>query len=160
MENTFASTIASLFAGGDASGTESTDPTGSQSDPSSDTSGTSAPDTSATEPISGSESVTPGMGGQDINVSERKVLYAPEGATFVPLKSNRLACAPLPEGTITSYFGYRENPTKGGLSFHQGVDIAAPEGTTVSAMFYAFCPHCLSAACGSMLFCLYDVPSR
>lgn len=138
MENTFASTIASLFAGGDASGTESSDSSGSPTDPSSDAGGseTSAPDTSTTQPIAGSESTVPGMGGQDIDVRERKVLYAPEGATFVPLKSNRLASAPLSEGTISSYFGYRENPTKGGLSFHQGVDIAAPEGAPVSAMFY------------------------
>ena len=39
-------------------------------------------------------------------------------------------------GKITSYFGYRENPTKGGESFHKGVDIGAPAGSPVSAMYY------------------------
>ncbi len=36
-------------------------------------------------------------------------------------------------GTITSPFGYRRNPFGGGLEFHQGLDIAAPTGTTVTA---------------------------
>ena len=36
-------------------------------------------------------------------------------------------------GTITSPFGYRTNPFGGGMEFHQGLDIAAPMGTTVKA---------------------------
>lgn len=36
-------------------------------------------------------------------------------------------------GTITSPFGYRQNPFGGGMEFHQGLDIAAPMGTTVQA---------------------------
>jgi murein DD-endopeptidase MepM/ murein hydrolase activator NlpD len=36
-------------------------------------------------------------------------------------------------GTITSPFGYRNNPFGGGMEFHQGLDIAAPMGTTVRA---------------------------
>jgi len=36
-------------------------------------------------------------------------------------------------GTITSPFGYRNNPFGGGMEFHQGLDIAAPMGTTVKA---------------------------
>ena len=36
-------------------------------------------------------------------------------------------------GTITSPFGYRPNPFGGGMEFHQGLDIAAPMGTTVTA---------------------------
>ncbi len=36
-------------------------------------------------------------------------------------------------GTITSPFGYRPNPFGGGMEFHQGLDIAAPTGTTVTA---------------------------
>ncbi len=36
-------------------------------------------------------------------------------------------------GTITSPFGYRNNPFGGGMEFHQGLDIAAPMGTTVTA---------------------------
>jgi murein DD-endopeptidase MepM/ murein hydrolase activator NlpD len=36
-------------------------------------------------------------------------------------------------GTITSPFGWRPNPFGGGPEFHQGLDIAAPMGTTVTA---------------------------
>jgi len=36
-------------------------------------------------------------------------------------------------GTITSPFGWRTNPFGGGPEFHQGLDIAAPLGTTVTA---------------------------
>jgi murein DD-endopeptidase MepM/ murein hydrolase activator NlpD len=36
-------------------------------------------------------------------------------------------------GTITSPFGWRTNPNGGGPEFHQGLDIAAPTGTTVTA---------------------------
>jgi murein DD-endopeptidase MepM/ murein hydrolase activator NlpD len=36
-------------------------------------------------------------------------------------------------GTITSPFGWRTNPFGGGPEFHQGLDIAAPMGTTVTS---------------------------
>jgi murein DD-endopeptidase MepM/ murein hydrolase activator NlpD len=36
-------------------------------------------------------------------------------------------------GTITSPFGWRPNPFGGAPEFHQGLDIAAPMGTTVTA---------------------------
>ena len=36
-------------------------------------------------------------------------------------------------GTITSPFGWRSNPFGGAPEFHQGLDIAAPTGTTLTA---------------------------
>ena len=36
-------------------------------------------------------------------------------------------------GTITSPFGWRQNPFGGGPDFHPGLDIAAPMGTTITA---------------------------
>lgn len=35
--------------------------------------------------------------------------------------------------TITSYFGKRVSPTAGASNFHKGLDIGAPEGTTLIA---------------------------
>jgi murein DD-endopeptidase MepM/ murein hydrolase activator NlpD len=64
------------------------------------------------------------------------VLYAPTGASFATLKSNRLAKLPLTSGTVTSNFGYREDPIKGGESFHLGLDIAANSGSPIAAMYF------------------------
>lgn len=41
---------------------------------------------------------------------------------------------PLPSSTrITSYFGYRNAPTAGASTFHQGIDIGAPSGSIIVA---------------------------
>ncbi len=60
----------------------------------------------------------------------------PEGVMAVALRVNRAAVAPLAAGTLTSPFGYRQSPTgDNGEQFHRGVDIAAPAGTPLRAMF-------------------------
>ncbi|MBQ5841392.1 MAG: M23 family metallopeptidase [Clostridia bacterium] len=59
----------------------------------------------------------------------------PAGAVAVPLRVNLVAYPPLEEGTVTSAYGYRQNPTASGEQFHHGVDIAAPAGTPIAAMF-------------------------
>lgn len=60
----------------------------------------------------------------------------PEGALAVPLLVNRAAVPPLRAGTLTSGYGYRDSPTGGVEQFHWGVDIAAPAGTPIAAMFF------------------------
>jgi hypothetical protein len=40
---------------------------------------------------------------------------------------------PVPEGKVSSTFGYRSSPFGGGLDFHKGLDLAAPIGTPVYA---------------------------
>ena len=41
---------------------------------------------------------------------------------------------PLPvSGAITSYFGYRDAPTAGASTYHKGIDISVPVGTSVLA---------------------------
>lgn len=37
--------------------------------------------------------------------------------------------------TITSYYGYRKAPTSGASSYHGGIDIGAPVGTEIHAVF-------------------------
>ncbi len=59
----------------------------------------------------------------------------PEGTVAVALRVNHPACLPLETGRITSGYGYRQNPTGEGEQFHRGVDIAAPQGTLLKAMF-------------------------
>ena len=45
------------------------------------------------------------------------------------------------EGTVTSLFGVRINPVTQAPEFHNGLDIAVPEGTPVLAVRYATVHH-------------------
>lgn len=137
MDNSVINTLASLFgplSGGDSSSPESGGE-GDASEPSSQ----DVPSQGDASIPSGAVSVSDsslGMGGQDLPVSGKRAFFAPEGATFAELKINLPAALPLDDGTVTSYFGYRENPTKGGEGFHQGLDIGAPEGSPIYSMYY------------------------
>ncbi|MDC7125903.1 MAG: M23 family metallopeptidase [Spirochaetales bacterium] len=46
---------------------------------------------------------------------------------------NILFANPLPQGVVTSGYGMRNSPFTGHPLFHNGIDIAAPEGTAVHA---------------------------
>ncbi|WP_369413680.1 LysM peptidoglycan-binding domain-containing M23 family metallopeptidase [Brucepastera parasyntrophica] len=73
---------------------------------------------------------------QDGTVSARTVHCIP-GAVFNGTVRNFFLVPyfrfPLPEGRYTSAFGMRKSPITGQNIFHKGIDIAAPEGTTVYA---------------------------
>lgn len=58
--------------------------------------------------------------------------------TSAPLTETAVAVAatpPLSSGTLTSAYGDRIHPISGAKEFHTGVDIAAPTGTALAAMY-------------------------
>lgn len=160
MSNSIVATLAALFESpnsepvpGDSSG-DASQPDGASS--SSDTSDASVPDSRPAESGEGASSANapassegtkqagatlPAESASSGTASVQTVRYAPEGSTFGVVTANRLATAPLDTGTITSGYGYRKNPTKEGEGFHKGLDIGAPEGTPVHAMYFGHdCP--------------------
>lgn len=71
-------------------------------------------------------------GGEDI------ALYkAAENTSFSPVATTCAPVQPVDSTNYTSYFGYRINPITNVRSFHTGLDIAAPQGTKVKAVFSA-----------------------
>lgn len=106
-----------------------------------------------------------GTGERDLAVSDAvSVKQLPDGVTFSSLKLPTCAVFPLKAGTVTSSFGYRTDPIKGGTGFHTGVDISAPEGTAL----YAVCDgevidaswddsygHCVTIRCADGLEITY-----
>lgn len=68
-------------------------------------------------------------GGEDVKTYE-----ATENVSFAPVETTVDICVPV-QGKITSRFGYRVHPITGKFGIHNGTDIAAPEGTRISAAF-------------------------
>ena len=56
----------------------------------------------------------------------------PENASLEQRNLGFAHCTPV-SGPLSSSFGWREHPVEGGSKFHYGVDLAAEEGTPVSA---------------------------
>lgn len=130
MRNELLEVLASLWDGNpqqDVSVPDTSAPAADSNSPSDSTSPSeTTPSTGETTTTASAVSPTGTAGGR----------LPPEGAVAVCLRVNRVACAPLSVGTLTSGYGYRENPTDAGEGFHKGVDIAAPVGTPLAAMFY------------------------
>lgn len=75
--------------------------------------------------------IVEGSGGGDIEAKE-----AADGTSFAPYFVSVDPVLPVENARITSRFGYRTNPVSGRYGFHTGLDLAAPEGTPISASFY------------------------
>lgn len=71
---------------------------------------------------------TEASGGEDL-------LKAQDKTTFSPVVVSDNLVSPLEEYTLTSKFGYRENPISGKYGFHTGLDMAADEGTEIRAAY-------------------------
>ena len=60
-------------------------------------------------------------------------VFAIENFNFEEVNSEYYWPTPSFSG-ISSYFGYRESPTKGASSYHKGIDILAYQGTGVASI--------------------------
>lgn len=83
------------------------------------------------ETVAVGEIIQNGSGGGDI-----ENLEAVKGTSFAPYYVSVEPVIPVKDARITSRFGYRTNPVSGNYGFHTGLDLAAAEGTPVSAAFY------------------------
>ena len=80
-----------------------------------------------------------GQGGEFVP-PDAALVTAPQNATAIRL----FAEEPSPllyGGKLTSNYGYRTDPLRGGNAFHTGVDIAAPRGTPLYAVCDATVLH-------------------
>ncbi|MBQ2842029.1 MAG: M23 family metallopeptidase [Clostridia bacterium] len=83
------------------------------------------------ETVAVGEMIQNGTGGEDMESRE-----AVKGTSFAPYYVSVEPVIPVKGARITSRFGYRTNPVSGNYGFHTGIDLAAAEGTAVSAAFY------------------------
>lgn len=83
------------------------------------------------ETIAVGEIIDEGSGGSDIEVKP-----SAKGTSFAPYYVSVEPVMPVEGARITSRFGYRTHPVTGNYGFHTGLDLAAPEGTPISAAFY------------------------
>ena len=72
-------------------------------------------------------------GDDSITISETKINISYKGTSSVSSPKNFMW--PLPGYTkVTSGFGNRKAPTSGASSYHGGIDISAPEGSSIVSM--------------------------
>lgn len=90
-------------------------------------------DTTITETIS--ETLSPAVGGTNLVLAEPNITTLPESVSTEPFVADEQAVLPIPMGKITSSFGYRTDPFTKELGFHTGVDIGAPKGTEIMAVY-------------------------
>lgn len=83
------------------------------------------------EIIAVGEIIENGSGGNDI-----ESVQAANGTSFAQYYVSVDPVMPVEGARITSRFGYRTHPITGNYGFHTGLDLAAAEGTPVSASFY------------------------
>lgn len=77
-----------------------------------------------------------GEGGRDIPLGEAvKSTALPDGVSPSPLTVSETAVVPLASGRVTSVFGYRTDPIRGGKGFHTGIDVAASAGEALYALY-------------------------
>ncbi len=72
--------------------------------------------------------IVDGSGGSDIESAK--------GTSFAEYFVNANPVIPVQGARITSRFGYRTHPITGKKGFHTGLDLAAAEGTPISAVYY------------------------
>lgn len=80
------------------------------------------------ETIAVGEITQNGSGGDDAKSAK--------GTSFSEYFVNAEPILPVQGARITSRFGYRTHPITGNYGFHTGLDLAAAEGTPISAVFY------------------------
>lgn len=74
--------------------------------------------------------------GEIINGSGGDDEESAKGTSFSSYFVNAAPILPVQGARITSRFGYRTHPITGKYGFHTGLDLAAPEGTPIAAVFY------------------------
>lgn len=87
--------------------------------------------------IRSGKSAVNGMGGilpKQSDLNTFGFLEAPQNAMLCPIITTAKIRVPV-YGTVTSPFGYRYHPITYEADFHSGLDIAAPEGTSIHAAY-------------------------
>ena len=76
-----------------------------------------------------------GAGGTDVMLSGAEITLLPETVSTADFSQKNIPVLPLAAGTVSSPFGVRNNPITGVVGFHTGVDISAPKGTPIAAVY-------------------------